>query len=45
MAERIMTENDRELIRLVRESEDPEKAIITSVDVLTKFLLGVSIGG
>ncbi len=40
-----MTANEKELIQIIRASEDTAKAIITAVDVLTKFLQGVSVGG
>lgn len=39
-----MSENEREWIRIIRESKDPRKPLVTSVDVITWFFtLRVSI--
>ena len=34
-----MTENERELIKLIRENDNPEKALITAVDTILLFLV------
>ena len=34
-----MTENERELINLIRENDNPEKAILTAVDTILWFLV------
>lgn len=33
-----MTENERELLWLVRGSSDPEKALVTAVQILTEIV-------
>lgn len=33
-----MNENEMNLIGLIRESDDPEKALVTAVEVITDFL-------
>lgn len=33
-----MNENEQKLIGMIRESDDPEKAIQTAVEVITDFL-------
>ena len=33
-----MTENEKELIELIRNSKDPEKALITAVNIIVDFL-------
>lgn len=33
-----MTENERELIKLIRENDNPQQALVTAVDVITSFL-------
>lgn len=33
-----MTENERELIKIIRENDNPEKALITAVDIILLFL-------
>jgi hypothetical protein len=37
-----MTENERELIRIVRESDDPAKALEVMMDMLTRCVAGES---
>ena len=34
-----MTENERELVEIIRSSNDPAKAMIVAVDVIVDFLL------
>jgi hypothetical protein len=34
----IMSENEMKLIGMIRESDDPEKAIVVAVEVITDFL-------
>ena len=34
-----MTENEMELIRLIRESKDPAKAMVAAVEIICQFLL------
>ena len=34
----IMTDNERKLINLIRENDDPEQAIIMAVNIITSFL-------
>ena len=34
-----MTENEIELINLIRENDNPEKAILTAVDTILSFLV------
>ena len=34
-----MTENERELIKLIRENDNPEKAILTAVDTILLYLV------
>ena len=36
-----MNENEKKLIGLIRESDDPEKALIKAVEVITDFLSGI----
>lgn len=38
-----MSEIERELIRIIRASEDPTKALCIAIGVLTKFLEGDSV--
>ena len=38
-----MTEKDAKIIRLIRESKDPEKAMDIALDLLTRLLAGESI--
>ena len=38
-----MTTNERELIQLVRDSENPEKTMMYMIDIMTRFLKGESI--
>ena len=38
-----MTENERELIRIVRESDDPDKVLCYMIGIMTSFLKGASI--
>jgi hypothetical protein len=33
-----MTTKEKELIQLIRDSDDPEKAILTAVEIITEFL-------
>lgn len=33
-----MTENERELIKIIRESDDPEKALFTAVETIILYL-------
>ena len=37
-----MSENERELIRIIRESEDPAKAMCFMITLIAKFLEGGS---
>ena len=37
-----MSDNERELIQIIRESEDPAKVMAFMVDLFTKFLEGES---
>ena len=39
-----MTENEMEIIRILREADDPAKALETAMDILTRYLAGESIG-
>ena len=34
-----MTQNEMELIRIIRESEDPAKAMVTAIQIMTDFLV------
>lgn len=34
-----MTENERELIKLIRENDNPEQALITAVDIILLSLV------
>ena len=34
-----MTDNERELIKLLRENDNPEKALITAVDIILLALV------
>ena len=34
----MMDENERKLIGLIRESDDPERAIVMAVEVITDYL-------
>lgn len=38
-----MTENELELIRAIRESDDPAKAMETAMDMLSRFVAGESV--
>ena len=33
-----MTENERKLINLIRENDNPDEAILTAVNIITSFL-------
>ena len=33
-----MTENEKELITLIRESDNPELALITAIDIIISYL-------
>lgn len=33
-----MAQNEIELIRIIRESEDPAKALVTAIQIMTEFL-------
>lgn len=33
-----MTENERELLNTIRQSKDPEKALITAISIITAYL-------
>lgn len=33
-----MSENERELIRIIRESEDPAKAMVTAIEIICKYI-------
>lgn len=33
-----MTENERKLINLIREADNPDEAILTAVSIITSFL-------
>lgn len=33
-----MTENELKLLELIRENDNPEQAILTTVDIITSFL-------
>jgi hypothetical protein len=33
-----MTNNEQELINLIRENENPEQALLTAVDIVSTFL-------
>ena len=33
-----MTDNEKALIKLIRENDNPQQALITAVDVITLFL-------
>ena len=33
-----MTENEIELLQIIRENENPEKALITAIEIITKYL-------
>lgn len=33
-----MTENERELIKIIRENDDPEKALCTAVETILSYL-------
>lgn len=34
-----MTENERELIKIIRENDNPKQALITAVDTILLFLV------
>ena len=34
-----MTQNEMELIRIIRESEDPAKAMVMAIQIMTDFLV------
>jgi hypothetical protein len=38
-----MTENEMELIRTIRNSKDPAKAMATAVDMIARFVAGESL--
>ena len=33
-----MTQNEMELIRIIRESEDPAKALVIAIQIITEYL-------
>ena len=33
-----MTENEMKLIEVIRESSDPEKALVTAIEIILRFL-------
>lgn len=33
-----MTENERELIKIIRENDNPEKALTTAIEIILLFL-------
>ena len=33
-----MTENEAELIKMIRESEDPGKAMVTAIEIICQYL-------
>jgi hypothetical protein len=33
-----MTDNERELLNTIRQSNDPEKALITAISIITAYL-------
>lgn len=38
-----MTENEMELIRTIRNSKDPAKAMVTAMDMIARFVAGESL--
>lgn len=34
----MMTENERELLRIIREGADPEKALVTAAEIISRYL-------
>ena len=38
-----MTENEKELIRILREADDPAKAMAVAMDMLTRYVAGESL--
>ena len=34
----MMTENEKELIKMIRENDNPEKALMTAAAIITEFL-------
>ena len=38
-----MTENEMELIRILREADDPTKALEVAMDMLTRYVAGESL--
>lgn len=37
-----MTENEKELIRIVRESSNPEKAVMIAIEIIARYIQGLS---
>ena len=37
-----MTENEMEMIRIIRNSKDPAKALYIAIDILSRYLAGES---
>ena len=37
-----MTENEKELIRIIRNAKDPAKAMVKAVEMITRFVAGES---
>lgn len=33
-----MNENEKELIRIIRESEDPAKAMLTAIEIICQYI-------
>lgn len=38
MCKKTLTDNERELIELIRTNDDPTQALITAIEVLAEFL-------
>ncbi len=36
----MMTDNERELIRVIRESADPAQAMVMAMDIMLRFIAG-----
>lgn len=36
------TEHERELIRIIKDSADPERALVGMMDILTRYIAGES---
>lgn len=39
----MMNELERELVGMIRESDDPERAMVIAVEVIVDYLLGVEL--